>query len=239
MKIKEQFKPVPKPRTFKSIRPIPKPRKSVKQMAQEYEDNIILPPIQFRDGYKPIPMPRTTKQVLDKPVPLPRTKKLVLEKPIPLPRTKIEQTKKAIEGYTKSFEIAIKSEKDPLKQLQSTRKAINQKLKKILIVEKGFKSVETLKVTFEKTTSKDETTIKTAYFNSTSFTIANENELDKEFQESQKQIINKIAQWISEGSGWTIESVNNHYINIINYDPLRGSSYVNLPQEFNNSAKGF
>ena len=93
MKMKEQFKPVPKP------------RKSVKQMAQEYEDNIILPPIQFRDGYKPIPMPRTKKQVLDNPVPLPRTKKLVLEKPIPLPSTKIEQTKKAIEGYTKSFEI--------------------------------------------------------------------------------------------------------------------------------------
>ena len=62
--------------------------------------------------------------------------------------------------------------------------------------------------------------------------------MDKELQESQEQIINKIAQWISEGSGWTIESVDNHYTNIMKYDPLRGSSYINLPQEFNNSAKG-
>ena len=161
-----------------------------------------------------------------------------MEKPVPLLRTKIEQTKKAVERYTKSFEIAIKSEKDPLKQLKSTRKVINQNLKKLLIEEKGFKSVETLKVTFEKTTSKDETTIKTAYFNSSSFTIVNENEMNKELQESQEQIINKIAQWISEGSGWTIESVDNHFINIIKYNPLRGSSYIKLPQELRNSAKG-
>ena len=37
-------------------RPIPKPRKNVKQMVQDYEDNIILPPLEFRD--KPVPKPR-------------------------------------------------------------------------------------------------------------------------------------------------------------------------------------
>ena len=45
-----------------------KPRKSVKQMVQDYEDNIILPPLEFRDDYKPIPKPRTKKPV---PAPLP------------------------------------------------------------------------------------------------------------------------------------------------------------------------
>ena len=30
---------------YKPRKPIPTPRKSVKQMAQEYEDNIILPPL--------------------------------------------------------------------------------------------------------------------------------------------------------------------------------------------------
>ena len=33
---------------IKPRRPIPTPRKSVKQMVQEYEDNIILPPLEFR-----------------------------------------------------------------------------------------------------------------------------------------------------------------------------------------------
>ena len=40
-------------------------------MAQDYEDNIILPPPEFRDDYKPVPMPRTKKI---KPIPTPRTK---------------------------------------------------------------------------------------------------------------------------------------------------------------------
>ena len=40
-------------------RPIPAPRKSVKDMVQQYEDNIISPPPEFRD--KPIPLARTKK----------------------------------------------------------------------------------------------------------------------------------------------------------------------------------
>ena len=84
-------------------KPIPTPRRNVRQMIQDYEENIIAPPIEFRDGYKPIPKPRTKK-----PVPLPRTKsvkQMVHEyedniilpplefrddyKPIPTPRTKL------------------------------------------------------------------------------------------------------------------------------------------------------
>jgi len=49
-------------------------------MVQDYEENIILPPPEFRDDYKPVPSPRT----------------------------KIEQVAKAMKGYTKSFEIALK-----------------------------------------------------------------------------------------------------------------------------------
>ena len=36
----------------KPRRPVPTPRKSVKDMVKEYEDNIILPPPQFRDDQK-------------------------------------------------------------------------------------------------------------------------------------------------------------------------------------------
>ena len=53
--------------------PIPKPLKSVIQMVKNYEDNIIVPPLEFRDDYKTIPKPSSKKQVIKKPVPLPRT----------------------------------------------------------------------------------------------------------------------------------------------------------------------
>ena len=47
-----------------------------------------------------------------------------------------------------------------------------------------------------------------------------------------------IEVWISEGSGWTIDRVDNNYINVVNYKPLNGSSYIELPTELKNSAKG-
>ena len=82
-------KPVPLPRTVKSKTPIPTPCKTVNQMVKEYENNIILPPLEFKD----------------KPVPTPRTKK-----PVPLPRTTIELMDKALKGYTKSYKIGIKKQ---------------------------------------------------------------------------------------------------------------------------------
>ena len=211
----QNAKPIPKPRTTK---PIPLPRKSVKQMVQDYEENIILPPLEFRDDYKPVSLPRT-------------------KKPVPLPRTRIEEVAKALKGYTKSFEIDIKNNKDPLAQLQNTRKAIENHIISLIRSMKGLKFVETLKVTFKKTVN-DKTVYKTAYFNSKPQIIINNIEIPESLQLSKQQILNFIAKWISEGSGWTIESVDNHYLNIVQYQPIKGSSYIKLPQELRNGKKG-
>ena len=205
----DDTKPVPAPRTYKSV----------KDMVQQYEDNIIQPPSEFREDYKPIPKQRTKKQIS--------------EKPIPEKRTIISQVEKALRGYTKSFDIQIRDEKDPLIQSQKSRKAINHLFKNLLIQTKGFKFVETLQVKFVKY-SNDKKILKNGYFNSTTDLIINETDIKLSLQASQQQILNKIAQWISEGSGWTIQSIENHYINIVNYNPLKGSSYIKLPQELKN-----
>ena len=44
--------------------------------------------------------------------------------PIPAPHTKFTETTKALSGYTKSYEVSIKNDEDPLIQLQDTRLAI-------------------------------------------------------------------------------------------------------------------
>jgi len=102
---------------------------------------------------------------------------------------------------------------------------------------KGLKFVVMLKVTFKKSTN-DEITNKTAYFNSKPQTIINNIEIPEALQSSKQEILNIIAQWISEGSGWTIESVDKHYLNIVQYEPIKGSSYIKLPEELRNSRKG-
>ena len=204
----ENKKPVQQKR-----RPIPTPRKSVKEMVKQYEDNII------------------------QPVPALRTKKNAVKKPVPTPRTIIKQTDKALKGFVKSYEINIRNNRDPLVQMQNTRKGAERQVTTLLNEMKGLKYVETLKVTFEKI-SADVIVEKSAYFNSTSQTIINQMEINEALQMSKQNILNKIAQWISEGSGWTVQSVDNHYLNIAKYEPMKGSSYIQLPNELRNSGKG-
>ena len=233
---RNDHKPIPAPRTKKpSQAPIPTPRKSVKEMVQQYEDNIIIPPPEFRDDHKPIPLPRT-KKPSQAPIPIPRTKK-PSEKPVPEKRTIISQVEKALKGYTQSFDVELRDKKDPLLQLQKSRRAVEYLFNNLLVQTKGFKFVETLQVKFVKH-SNDKKILKNGYFNSTTDLIINETDIKLAIQASQQQILNIIAQWISEGSGWTIQLIENHYINIVNYNPLKGSSYIELPQELRNSAKG-
>ena len=121
--------------------------------------------------------------------------------------------------------------------MQNNRKVIEFHLNNVLSSMKGFKFVETLQVTFMKFSSGGIVT-KTAYFNSKAQTIINHTEIHGALQMSKQTILNKIAQWISEGSGWTIQSIDNHYLNVVKYKPMNGSSYIQLPTELRNSAKG-
>ena len=73
---------------------------------------------------------------------------------------------------------------------------------------KGIKHIETLKLTFKKTTvnagkNEPKMIFETAYSNSKAKTIMNENELYESIQTSNQEILNGIAVWLSEGSRWT------------------------------------
>ena len=105
-------------------------------------------------------------------------------------------------------------------QLQNTRLAISRLFRTILNETKGFKFVEKFKVTFMKRKD-DENLYKPAYFNSRVEIIINPNVFIPSLQLSQQQILNGIAVWLSEGSGWTIRSLDEHYINTVVYDPLK------------------
>ena len=64
---------------------------------------------------------------------------------------------------------------------------------------KSFKVVETLKVTFDKENGAVITT-KTAYFNSKTQTVINNNDVNLDLSNSIQEILNKIQCWISKGS---------------------------------------
>ena len=106
---------------------------------------------------------------------------------------------------------------------------------------KGLKAYETLNITLKKRKIEDGEEVfepRDSYFNSNTFIITNSDQIKDELDKASEEIKNKIAVWISEGSGWTIEAILVHYVNVAKYVPLRGNSYLPLPEELLNSRKG-
>ena len=73
------------------------------------------------------------------------------------------------------------------------------------------------------------------YFNSTTKTVINHKfGLAKYF----KEILYRIDSWTNEGSGWIVELIVSHYINISVCRPLSRSSYMQLPAQLRFPKKG-
>ena len=120
---------------------------------------------------------------------------------------------------------------------------VESHLKDLLITMKGFNFIETLEVTFEKETINSKTgehvgIYKTAVFNGKAKTITKADDIESELSMSGQEILNMINKWISESSGWTIDTIDGHYLNITTYKPLNGSSYKELPMKLRNPKKG-
>ena len=99
---------------------------------------------------------------------------------------------------------------------------------------KGFKCQITLPVLLSKIKTDESIEYSPVYFNSTTKTLINsEFSLDQSFQ----KILYRIDNWINQGSGWIIESIEGFYLNVSSYSPLIGSTYIELPSELQHPMK--
>ena len=222
----EIIKPIPPPRTGKweSIKSKPVPRKSVN------EDIILPPPKQFQD--------RPAKPTIERPNLRVEGKEHITD----VPSSKVGELNQALKGHAKSYGIELQDNLNPLNHFTKTKALVESHLEGLLKDMKGFKFIETLEVTFKKETIDSKTgkrvsIYKTAFFNGKAKTITKANNIEPELSMSRQEILNVIDKWISEGSGWVIDRIDSHYINITTYQPLNGSSYIELPTKLRNSKK--
>ena len=171
--------------------------------------------------------------------PIPQVEDHIINVPVP----KIKELNKALKGHAKSYGIELLDNLNPLNHFTKTRALVESHLENLLKDMKGFKFIETLEVTFEKDTvdlktGKRVSIYKTAFFNGKAKTIIKANDIEHELSISRQEILNVIDKWVSEGSGWVIDRIDSHYINVTTYTPLHGSSYIELPTELKNPKKG-
>ena len=212
-----------KPKRKPSSRPRPKAPKPIDMKVKRLIDEIT-------PYYKPEAIEQFNKILKDK-------KSL---------RVNIVKRRQALRNRVKSFEVSLIEPKDPSKQLYFTASGVAEELGSILNRDGGMKVQVTLHVTFKKKKieyrddgqAEEVFEYKDAYFNSTAFTILNVYQIIEALDKAAEEINNKIAFWLSEGSGWTIVEIRSHYVNIVKYLPLRGNSYIPSPEELRNSMMG-
>ena len=171
-----------------------------------FKDEVVQEPTK---RIKPTPPPRTGKWESAKPKPIPR--KSANEdgyKPIPKPRTdrplqipKIKELNRALKGYTKSYEIELQDNLNPLNHFIKTRPKTESHLEDLLKTMKGFKFIETLEVMFEKDTINSKTgkrvsIYKTAFFNGKAKIVTKVDDLEPEINMSRQEILNTIDKWV-------------------------------------------
>ena len=191
-------------------------------------------PLQMQNARRP---PKPTRK--PPPPPIPQVEDHIISVPVP----KIKELNRAPNGHAKSYGIELQDNLNPLNHFTKTRTLIESHLENLLKDMKGFKFIETLEVTFEKDTIDSKTgkrvsIYKTAFFNGKTKTITKANDIEHELSMSRQEILNVIDKWVSEGSGWVIDRIDSHYINVTTYTPLHGSSYIELPTELRNPKKG-
>ena len=73
------------------------------------------------------------------------------------------------------------------------------------------------------------------YFNSLTKTVIGDKcKLGQCFNE----IIYRVENWISHGSGWVVEEIISQYLNLSSYLPFSGSTYIKLLAELIHPMKG-
>ena len=129
----------------------------------------------------------------------------------------------AFSAYARSYKVEIVNHKDPLVQLQASKSSIRDLFRDVLDEMKGFKYQTTVTVLLSKVKINGSIEHSPVCFNSATKTVINsEFSIDISFQE----ILYGIDNWINEGSGWIVESLDGAYVNISVYSLLVESTYT-------------
>ena len=233
-------KPKAKPR---SQRPVALPR--IKKREVRLDD----PPIQkFIRDIKPLYRPEAIREFRERitdPAKVAQKKAFREELASKLRKRillKIRERKRGLKGVVKSFELENISMGDPRMLFATARNTFTKKSKEILQQKKGgFKANITLRVELKKRILQDGEEayeFTQPYFNSTTLTILNELDIRDFYDKAVEEILNRIARWISKGSGWVIVRILKLYFNVVSYVPLKGRSYFPLPEELRHHRKG-
>ena len=230
-------------------------RGKVSKIVENFEKNIVEP----RNKPKTATRGKVSKIVenFEKPIrikeipkveEIPRIKEIPKVEEIPKPsdyifidEDKPEMVKSAFKKSQKRFRINTTHIHSPVDEMKSKKNVIENLLKDNLKSIKSLKFNYGLEITFTQLSKEDQiriSDIKEILWSSPQI-ILNENDIDKKMDIVISDIMQKITSFSASGaSSLVISKLNTQYIDIIEYKPLKGSSYIKLPKALKNPKMG-
>ena len=240
-KIKDNFekpiKELPKPIKEEPIKELPKPIKELPKPIKEL-------PKPIKELPKPIKeLPKPIKEL---PKPIKELPKPIKELPKPsdymfIDEDKPEMVKSAFKKTQKRFKINTTHIHSPVDEMNSKKNVIENLLKENLKSMKSFKFNYGLEIIFSQISKEDQIKIfdiKEILWSSPQI-ILNENDIAKKIDLVISDIMHKMTSFSASGaSSLVISKINTQYIDILQYKPLKGSSYIKLPKALKNPKMG-
>ena len=147
---------------------------------------------------------------------------------LPFYNINILRKQRAFRGYAETYKVEIINNKNLRDSLSVSKNSIKNLFDELLREKKGFKYIISVKITPEKQINDNEFGPKTLHFNSLIKIVINQRyHLNDSFEE----ILNLLDIWVRD-------KMEGLYINVSNYEPLLGGSYIPLPKALNNSMRG-
>lgn len=136
-------------------------------------------------------------------------------------RTALKGTTTFVRWYNKEFS-------DVLPYVNYQKDFVKEKV--IPKIKEGLKWNIVITVEFVKQTSEGLAISKPAFCSKFKI-LLNIRDFDEQYQESLDQIMIAFEKYQKEGSNWTLNKILFFDLKIVKYDPLRGSSYIELPKK--------
>ena len=165
------------------------------------------------------------------------TKHQILQNVLPFYDTVgISRREHAHKYYAETYDVEVIDNTSLDDSLFLAKRSINDLFRDLLREKRGFKynlvAIITLKRWNNATNTYD---IETIHIKTKAITVTNQRfNLNSAYEE----LKHRLDIWTGLGSGWIIDKIEDIQIDIANYDPLAGSSYIILPPELNNPKKG-
>lgn len=142
---------------------------------------------------------------------------------------RVDMFRSAMKGYVRLFKINVFSPGDLTVQLWHSKLEMYRMLMGELNRFGPFKFMVSVSALLFKPADSDEgVKFTTVYYNSTPRVVMTGSDLIG-VDLAVSEMLALFGRWVSGGSGWVLSDVQSHHINVADYVPLLGTSYMELP----------